>query len=461
MRKIIPFMICVMMIISMLSVPTGAASSVLEFSDFTDGTLIVLWDRILVDSGYAGVDPISYLEDYNAVGGPASTVGVSGWTATNSQEIVSLGYMIDGGDPVMSEECKVDTDNAVIQAANNAGCEYVTRYQIRANVEGLEGNHEIEFLIGLEDGTIVKMSTQLGVPIAFTYSADGSAVAATPEPTQEPDPSEQDNTPGPIFRFNDEDIYAGLFTGNPSQIESIEYDSEKKCFVISMDEVGDPYSMMALSALAAEDDAYEVDADTYRILQIGVRFPTAAGTRGQFYFQTSEYAGIDEAKDVIFDYNQTDELQYVNINLGSNKRWTGTMADCRFDPLSKCDVACEYEFYYMAFFTNVNAANEFGDSWLANGDAAIPTPAPTPTKAPTPEPTATPEAVVTDEPAETPAVTDAPAATVAPAATDKPGDDTKDSSKANTGLIIAIVAIVAVVAAAAAGIVIGSKKKKK
>lgn len=461
MRKIVPFLIVAALVISMFAIPAAADSSVSEFTDFS-GTLIVLWDWILVDK--TSHEPMSYLEDYGAVGGPATTVGVSGWTANTAMEIASLGYMIDDGEPVMSADFKANTGDDVINAAQGAGCEYVTRYKIDVNVESLTGDHDIEFLIGLEDGSIYKMNTQIGTPVAYTYSADGSAVNATPEPTATPEPSELDNAPGPIFRFNDEDIYGNFFGPLINQIESVEFDSEKGCYLISMEKVGDPWVYLGFAALAAEYDEYVVDADTYKILQIGVRFPSAVGSRGQFYFQTSENTGVDEAKDMIFNYNKTDEIQYVNINLGSNKRWTGTMSDCRLDPFSECKEPCDYELYYMAFFTNEAAANEFGDKWIATGEIVVPTAAPTPTKAPTPEPTATPEVIPTEKVEPTEAAqpgTDKPEEKPTSAATDKPADDKKADNKGpNAGVIIGIVAGVVVIAAAVIGIVLSKKKKK-
>ncbi|MBO7406538.1 MAG: hypothetical protein J6V14_02820, partial [Clostridia bacterium] len=201
--------------------------------------------------------------------------------------------------------------------------------------------------------------------------------------------------------------------------------------------------------------------EKYKVLQLGVRINPNTGDRGQFYFQTDENPGYDEPKDVLFDYAKTDELQYVNINLGKNKKWTGMMADSRLDPFGGNSEPCDYELYYMAFFTNEKAANDFGDKWLAEG--TLPTAEPTPTKAPTAEPAATPEAVITDAPAatEAPKTADAQKPTDAAKATDKPADkDNTQKDKNNTGLIVGIVIGVVAVAAIVCGILISKKKKK-
>ncbi|MBO7406437.1 MAG: PT domain-containing protein [Clostridia bacterium] len=461
MRKISVLLI-VALLVTMFSFPAAADSSVTEFEDF-GSLLIVLWDSIKIDGKNAPSDPVTYLEDFGAVGGPVQTVGVRGWAACNAMDITAFGYVIDDGEPVIKEEYKVNTEDAVIAAAQNAGCQYASRYDVAVDVSAVEGDHTIDFLIQFEDGTIVKMTTNSAVPVSFIYSADGSAVNATPEPTAEPDPESLDNAPGPILSFADEEGYENFFSSSMrNQIEDIYFDDEKGCVIISMDVVGDPYVVLMFSSLEIDDEPLEVDAEKYKILQLGVRINPNTGDRGQYYFQTDENAGYDEAKDALFDYEKTDALQYVNINLGKNKKWTGIMADCRLDPFGGNSEPCDYELYYMAFFTNEKAANDFGDKWLAEG--ALPTAEPTPTKAPTPEPTATPEAVITDAPVvtEAPKSTDAPDTTDAAKVTDKPADkdNTGNNKNAKTGLIIGIAIGVVAVAASVCGALIAKKKKK-
>ena len=465
MKKLVPVLLAVSLLVSMFAFPVSADSSVSEFGDF-GSLLIVLWDSIAVDGSNVGSDPVTYLEDFGAVGGPASKLSIRGWAANASLEIKAFGYMIDDGEPVLNPEFMVNTDNAVIDAARGAGCEYVSRYQVDVDVSAIEGNHTIDFLIQFEDDTIYKMTTNTGIPVSFDYSADGSAVNATPEPTATPDPESLDNAPGPILRFNNEDDYAGFFGGQKNTIEDVYYDSEKNCYIISMGAVGDPFMVLMFSTLDIDGDVFELDTEKYKILQIGVRIDPAAGDRGQFYFQTGENPGYDEAKDVIFNYHDTTDLQYVNVNLGANKKWTGMMADSRLDPYGGCKVPNDFELYYMAFFTNEKAANEFGDKWLADGEITIPTAAPTPTKAPTAEPTATPEATPTEVPTEAPKATDEPKSDVTdkPAENTTPADQNKDNTDKkgpNAGLIIGIVVGVAALAAIIAGVAISAKKKKK
>ena len=56
MRKIVPFLIAAALVISMFAIPAAADSSVSEFTDFS-GTLIVLWDWIIIDG--KSTEPVS------------------------------------------------------------------------------------------------------------------------------------------------------------------------------------------------------------------------------------------------------------------------------------------------------------------------------------------------------------------------------------------------------------------
>ena len=439
---------------------TSFADGVMEQEDFEDegNNAYVMWDRVEKDGVILGADgnPFDYLEDCNyVVAGPASTVDITGWTAS-SQPIKAFGYMLDDGTPVLSEEYVRDAEQAVLDAAAIASCEFANRYLIIVNTEGMEGLHKITFLCQVEDGSVFIMTRYNGDYVEFYYSADGKDVPGTPEPTEIPDYEQLGDDMGPIFRFDAEDKYVegGFFYGQSNSIDSVTFDEEKKCFVIHMDNSMDPWIILPFLSAANEDESLFVDADKYKIMQIGLRYTSSAGSEGQFFFQTDEYGGFDEPKDVKYKLGKTDDIQFVNVNLGRNKKWTGVMLDSRIDPLVIVEGVCDYEIYYFAFFTNAAAADAFGNKWLAEGDSAIPTPAPTPTKEPTAEPT------------ETPVVTPVPENTVAPTEetheTEKPSNGGKeDKSGVNPGVIIGIAAGIVVVAGVVAAIIAISKKKKK
>ncbi len=207
----------------------------------------------------------------------------------------------------------------------------------------------------------------------------------TPTPTPKPTPTSgpQANAEGPLFRFDSNQYLAdGFFTPTRNNINSITYDTAKKATIISMSTANDPWVVLGFDVCTRENEEMAVDTDTYRYLQLGVRFDPSAGTSGQFYFQTSKHGGFDEPKNVSFNYKNTSGYQYVTVNMGSNRYWTGTMTDSRLDPLASCQKNCSYELYYIAFFTTQEAADKFGEEWLARGglpDRTDPVTDPSPT----------------------------------------------------------------------------------
>ncbi len=207
----------------------------------------------------------------------------------------------------------------------------------------------------------------------------------TPTPTPKPTPTSgpQADAEGPLFRFDSDQYLAdGFFTPTRNNISSITYDAAKKGTIISMSAANDPWVVLGFDACTQENEEMAVDTDTYRYLQLGVRFDPSAGTSGQFYFQTSKHGGFDEPKNVSFNYKNTSGYQYVTVNMGSNRYWTGTMTDSRLDPLASCKKNCSYELYYIAFFTTQEAADKFGEEWLARGglpDRTDPVTDPSPT----------------------------------------------------------------------------------
>ncbi|MBQ2307070.1 MAG: hypothetical protein II184_06095, partial [Clostridia bacterium] len=100
MKRKISVLLVAALILTMFALPARADSEVLEFSEF-GSTLIVLWDSILLDGKAAKEDPVTYLEDYGAVGGPREKIGARGWAASNSMDIAAFGYCIDDGEPVI------------------------------------------------------------------------------------------------------------------------------------------------------------------------------------------------------------------------------------------------------------------------------------------------------------------------------------------------------------------------
>ena len=158
------------------------------------------------------------------------------------------------------------------------------------------------------------------------------------------------------------------------------------------------------------------------------------------------------------------DIQVVTLDFTKIKRWEGAVSNLRFDPYVSTKNDTDVELYYVAFFTNIESAQAFGEKFLAEGLPATPAPTEKPTAAPTEVPT---EAPATNAPTEAPVATDAPA-TDAPAATDKDnsgkdnsGTKDNDSKGGLPGWALAcIIGGSVVTVAAVLGIVLSKKKKK-
>ena len=217
-------------------------------------------------------------------------------------------------------------------------------------------------------------------PTAGPTATPTSKPTATPtsKPTATPQPGSS-----PRFIFNTWDsVYGGILSSVRNNINSVAFDTDRKCAVISVGAVSDPWIMLSLEDAAVSDSELTVDAEIYKYMQLGVKIDPKAGTEGQFYFQTGKNRNLDEPKHVDFNYKNTDSRQYVTVNLGSNTYWSGTVLDSRIDPFTNSKAACDYELYYIAFFRSQAAADAFGEKWLSEssssgpGSDATPTPAP-------------------------------------------------------------------------------------
>ena len=463
-RKTLPILLILTLMVSLVALPAHAETAVIPYEDFLfDGdTLYGCWDSIVLDGQFIHEDgkAIEYCEDNDhLVVGPCNMLEVRGWMVC-TQQISAFGYMIDDGQPVLSEDFFWQTEDAVVEIGASLGCDYASRFHIVVDTSEITGAHKITFLIQVEDGSVVTMVANSRCEVLVNYSADGSALPATPEPTEEP--SGQDSV-GPVFLCTSDSLMDGeFFDAVKNNIDEAYFDAERGCYVLAVNGEQDPYIYFPFGTLSMIDDSYTVDCEIYRYLQIGVRFNAPAmGESGQFFFQTDEYTNIVEQRSFVFKWQMTDEKQYVNINLGKSKYWKGVMIDSRLDPINLPLAGGDFEVYYMAFFTSESAAKEFGDKWLETGALDVPTPAPKPTKAPTEVPTEAPTPVPATE---APGVTDAPVTEPTKASSgddaDNKDDQTKKNGSVNPWLIIGPVLGVVAIAAVVTGILAGKKKKK-
>ncbi len=283
---------------------------------------------------------------------------------------------------------------------------------------------------------------------AKNYKGPEHSSERTPAPTR--DPSTIDMKPFNLLVFDTED-YDDFF--NPtSQISEIYFDDEKKCYSIDVMSGIDPNVELLFDMFLDE----EVPCDEYKILQFAARVNTAEGNKsGSFYYSTDKHGGYNEPQNIIYNYATTDEIQVVNIDLSRAAAWSGTALKCRFDMFTSCNEDTTFDLYYMAFFSNKDAADAFAAEYAEKGRDAFPA---KPTKAPTAAPTEKP----TEAPATAVPATNAPKVTDAPKTTGEAGNETKETAKKdNKWLVPVVIGAVVVAAAVAAAVIVASKKKKK
>lgn len=144
--------------------------------------------------------------------------------------------------------------------------------------------------------------------------------------------------------------------------------------VFSVKQSGDPFINLNLGDVSLSD--YPVARIKFR-LQKGQQ-----GGNGQLFF-TTEQTGISEAASFRMTYEDTENWQYVNINIASNSYGSGTLTSFRWDIFISAEQDAEVECAYILFFKSEEAAALFDDASL---DSLIDGAGQT-TEAPTEQPT--------------------------------------------------------------------------
>ncbi|MBO4363633.1 MAG: hypothetical protein J5912_04555 [Clostridia bacterium] len=215
----------------------------------------------------------------------------------------------------------------------------------------------------------------------------------TPEPTPTPDISSIEPFGTIIF---DTDDYDDFWTG-PNLIDDVSFNSEDKCYDISVQEGGDPFLTMAFGTYIALEMMPEVELDTYKIMQLKIKIDPKMGLQGNIYYSTDEApGGYAEGQNVAYRYANTEDWQIVNVDFTRQRNWTSILDACRLDmfPSAKEDTVVKVA--YVTFFKTLAEAQAFADA--GSQFPATPEPTATPTPTPTPEVTDTPEPVPTDVP---------------------------------------------------------------
>lgn len=376
---------------------------------------------------------------------------LAGWVAFD-KEIKAFGYRIDGGSVIILEDAYRDPEDAVVEAASYVGCDYAARFVIRANVAELKGRHTIDYVVRLtgNEDYIIAMS---GSDMTVTYVGPKDPAET---PTPEPVISETDVVaPGIFFTFDEEDKYAGFFSGG-KEVEDIGWDPEKKCELLVVSTSQDPYISANVAIAAFDEFDEDIDCSKYKAVSIGVRVDENHGIGGQIYFATDENPEVGEGQVTTISYKNTTDFQAVTVNFAKIRKWSGILTTFRYDVFGT--LAAEestVEVYYVAFFETKADADNFAKAFAEKGYDAFPviaTPTPKPTNTPTPTPTSTPEGYVapTDVPE-----TGEPTETEVPGGDDKPADSGSSGGKKGCGGIIG-----GGFAIAALGAVLMIKRKK-
>ncbi|MBP5312772.1 MAG: hypothetical protein J6112_08075, partial [Clostridia bacterium] len=354
------------------------------------------------------------------------------------------------GAAVFKDEFKIEAEEGVKKVAEEKEVDYYARFEITVNVSELKGTNELTFLVKNGDG-VYTIYTDSNIEVSLDFLQEGTEE----EPTATPDTGAK-NEPV-LVRFNDSDAAEEffLYSTNNSHVNAIDFDEDKQCVVIKCSAGEDPNLLFPFGSLALDGnlgfDYYNTE-DYKAMVIIGrfdydsVMFDPATKVSGTFYFTTDEDSTFSETKNLKYQYDRSDELQYIVLNFAKSRFWKGSITDCRFDFFERTEQDCEYEIYFFGLFENVDEANSFVAAYKEGGDSVLPTPEPTPEPTPTPEVTAAPEVT------EAPAVTDAPKATDATKATEEPAQN-----KGCGGFVAAIPAGVLTLAAALAL----NKKKRR
>ncbi len=423
MKKLIAFLICFLMLLSVVSLCAFAEDA--EIEDEYYGIMFARWDTLKVDGKVMGTDgqALQYLYSVSGIlEAKAETVTVRGWMFCDV-EIEGFGYQINDGQPVMKQEFTVEAEQPIRDEAKRNGVDYSERYEINVDVSEMKGMNHLKFLVKLE-GTLYELCVENSFLFEFDFHQEGTEIDPTPTPAA----IEEGNDPIYI-RFNDYDIVEEFFmyATNNNQVKKLEYDDEKNCCVITTSGGNDPNVVLPFYQNSLDDSlscSMQISADIYKHVVIIGRFDYNSvllddnPVMGTFYYTNNEFTDWQEMRNEKYYYEKTDGLQYIKLNFTGNRYYKGQLYDCRFDFFEKAERETSYELYAVCFFANEQDANAFIENYKSNGDAAIPA------ATPAPETQATERPSETEKPSETVNVENTPSPTEKPS-TEKASDSGK------------------------------------
>ncbi len=461
-KKLFAFTVALAIAASMLAVLSFAAE--IKTPEEYSLDLYGHWDSLMIDGeDITDGGAIKWIIDHNgSVEVHASHFMARGWVAS-SYKIEQFGYVINDGEPVLSDKFITEAEQPVHDAAKERELDYATRYEISFDTAGLPGEFLVKFVVKLENGDIVELPSPNIDGVEFFYS---DPEAKHVEPTATPEGQGEEATPASSLenksideiRFNSyekvDDFF--MYSTNNAHIGAIEYDEEKNCCVISVMAGEDPNVVLPFGQLLLDTDVEyfsNISADTCKAAVFIASFDYGSvlnsdqKVEGTFYYQSDGGSTYSESRNLHYNYEETDAIQCIILNFERARTWKGDIQDCRFDMVWACDNDIDYNLYYFGFFASVADAEEFVALYKEKGDDAMKKEPETPTPAPA---TATPEPAATDVPATEAPKTDAP--TEAPA-TEKPAEKKGCGSLIGGGSVFAFTSMLT------AALVLAKRKK--
>lgn len=455
MKRFIALFVVLMMIVPCMYLNVSAAGEVMSGTEYP-GVMTGHWDAMTANGEEVGggVQIMQYATMNSfTIEVAAEILEFRGWAMCDS-EVKAFGYQINGEEPVFSEEYFAPTEQPVYDAGAAVGADYGGRFIIPMDVAMLKGRNSISILADTDEGIYsIHLVTGFDLEIDFVQAGTEAEPTPTPEvPAEKKEPI--------LIRFNTleavDDFF--LYSTVNSHVTMIDFDEEKLCAFFETTGGPDPNVAFLFAQIAEDEDMSlgTISANDYKALAFIGRFDYDTICNdpekeiiGTFYFTTDTSTELNEAKNVLYTYEKTDDLQYVVLDFAGNRFWKGELGDCRFDFFATTDNDCVYELYFVGLFADADEANEFFASYKEIGDAIFPTPEPTeaPTETPDVQPT---EGSVEEPTAEEPTVE---------AETEEPTSQSSSEKEEKKGCGGFVAAIPAGALMLAAAVVLAKKKR--
>ncbi len=371
--------------------------------------------------GYATLALYTFNKDYNT---SVSADPIIKHEFVNFADNSFLGFEFAENDPLKAGEYVIEITDAYDDTGTGVGVWAQQAYEGQRFYEDGEYNADLS----------MRMSVKLITPVEPLY---GKLTETSGGETS----GEIDYIPylDAMMRFSDDDAESYFTTDRSMFIDNLEITEEGYLSV----EVGvgnDPQFYLNLPVTVDGPTR-----DDYPVMLIRIKPSQGAPTNGEFYFNTTEFAGPTAGGSVTVNYTDNGEWQNAIVNLKSNKNFTGSLISLRYDIVGEAKEPCNFLIDYILFFSSTEAAQAFKhedlESMLANRPTPEPaTPTPVPTKAPTKAPVATQNATAKASPT---------------------AKATEKESGLSTGEIVAIVVCAVIVIVGIVAIIVITNKKKK